>query len=121
MTANLQMSMTEEEQKFFKEGLEAAAEEIKANLALVDPAKDSITPDKAIGRLTRMEAIQAQSMTAEGRRRQEARLRLVERALGRIEESRYGLCVRCGDEIPRGRLEVMPEAPLCMSCATSGR
>jgi DnaK suppressor protein len=113
--------MTEEEQQHFKARLEALAEEIKATLALADPAKESITPDKAIGRLTRMEAIQAQSMSAEGRRRQEARLRQVKHALDRLDQGTYGSCTRCGEAIPRGRLEFMPEAPLCISCATGQR
>ena len=113
--------MTEEEQQHVKRRLEALAQEIKATLALADPAKESITPDKAIGRLTRMEAIQAQAMSAEGRRRQEARLRQVGDALDRIDQGTYGSCTRCGDAIPHGRLEFMPDAPLCMSCATRQR
>lgn len=113
--------MTEEERQHIKARLEALAEEIKATLALADPSKESITPDNAIGRLTRMEAIQAQSMNAEGRRRQEARLRQVGYALERIDQGTYGSCTRCGEAIPHGRLEFMPDARLCMSCATRER
>jgi len=43
-------------------------------------------------------------------------LRRIEEALGRIEAGRYGICLRCGREIPEGRLEVAPEAPLCEVC-----
>lgn len=40
----------------------------------------------------------------------------VDRAIGRIDDGVYGKCVRCGDEIPAGRLEAMPTAELCIPC-----
>ncbi len=41
----------------------------------------------------------------------------VERALGRVAEGSYGLCESCGNPIPVARLEVLPYATLCVSCA----
>ncbi len=38
------------------------------------------------------------------------RLEDVERALEKIEEGSYGVCDDTGDEIPKGRLEAVPEA-----------
>lgn len=43
----------------------------------------------------------------------------VKRALTRIENGAYGECVRCGVEIAPKRLEVRPEAALCIECAIS--
>lgn len=40
----------------------------------------------------------------------EGRLGDVERALEKIEEGTYGVCDDTGDEIPKGRLEAIPEA-----------
>lgn len=40
----------------------------------------------------------------------ERRLGEIERALQRIEEGTYGICEDTGEEIPRGRLEAVPEA-----------
>lgn len=40
----------------------------------------------------------------------ERRLEDVDRALEKIEEGSYGVCDDTGDEIPKGRLEAMPEA-----------
>lgn len=40
----------------------------------------------------------------------EKRLQPVERALEKIEEGTYGICDDTGEQIPRGRLEAMPEA-----------
>lgn len=41
----------------------------------------------------------------------------VQRALLRIKESVYGLCVRCGQAIAPERLQARPEAALCIDCA----
>lgn len=41
----------------------------------------------------------------------------VQRALTRIEKGTFGQCVRCGGEIAGKRLEVRPEAALCIDCA----
>jgi DnaK suppressor protein len=40
----------------------------------------------------------------------ERRLGEVERALQKVEEGTYGVCDDTGEEIPRGRLEAVPEA-----------
>jgi DnaK suppressor protein len=42
--------------------------------------------------------------------RSERRLEEVNRALEKIEEGTYGVCDDTGEEIPKGRLEAMPEA-----------
>lgn len=41
----------------------------------------------------------------------------VNRALLRIENSTYGECVRCGEDIAPARLDARPEAALCIDCA----
>ncbi|MGP1283360.1 MAG: TraR/DksA family transcriptional regulator [Parasphingopyxis sp.] len=42
----------------------------------------------------------------------------VKRALARIEDGEYGVCVRCGGDINPRRLDVRPEAALCIHCAS---
>ena len=43
----------------------------------------------------------------------------VRRALERIEDGSYGTCANCGDEISDKRLDVRPEAELCIDCASA--
>jgi RNA polymerase-binding transcription factor DksA len=45
------------------------------------------------------------------------RLHDLQSALGRVERGVYGQCERCGNPIPPERLEAVPTARLCMSCA----
>jgi DnaK suppressor protein len=44
-------------------------------------------------------------------------LRKVERALSRVADKTYGICESCGNPIPVARLEVLPYATECVSCA----
>ena len=47
------------------------------------------------------------------------RLRLIDAALSRIENNRYGLCAKCNKKIPSERLEAIPYALMCIDCKTS--
>jgi DnaK suppressor protein len=40
----------------------------------------------------------------------------VESALDRMRLGTYGTCVHCGTRLPSERLEVVPQAALCMAC-----
>jgi len=70
-----------------------------------------------VGRLSRMDAMQAQAMSSEIGRRREVELARIGSALGRIDSGDYGYCVRCEEEIGEKRLEIDPAAPLCVDCA----
>lgn len=43
-------------------------------------------------------------------------LRLIDRALERLAEGSYGICIACGDHIDPGRLEANPAAIRCLEC-----
>jgi RNA polymerase-binding transcription factor DksA len=45
-------------------------------------------------------------------------LRDIEDALAKLDDGTYGRCESCGGEIGDARLEAMPAARLCMSCAS---
>ena len=47
------------------------------------------------------------------------RLKLIDAALSRIQNNRYGVCMKCGKKIPEERLEAIPYALMCISCKTS--
>ena len=43
-------------------------------------------------------------------------LQATEDALRRMEQGSYGICANCGEQIPLERLEVLPQATLCIRC-----
>lgn len=46
------------------------------------------------------------------------RLQQIDNALDRINQNTYGRCLKCGKEIPQERLEVLPYALMCITCAS---
>ena len=77
----------------------------------------AVEPDKGLGRLSRMEAMQDQQMVLELRRRKKRQLLDVLNALKRIEQGNFGVCIFCGKEISLERLEAFPEVQTCVVCA----
>lgn len=47
------------------------------------------------------------------------RLKAIDNALSRIQQGKYGLCVKCGKKIPQDRLEAIPYALMCIECKTA--
>jgi DnaK suppressor protein len=76
--------------------------------------------DEPIGRISRIDAIQQQSMVRSNRESMQRRLQQIESALRRLAEDEYGLCASCGEPVGYRRLEAQPETPLCIQCQ-SGR
>lgn len=44
-------------------------------------------------------------------------MKMIQAALERIKNGTFGLCVVCGEEISRERLDILPHTPKCKRCA----
>jgi DnaK suppressor protein len=44
----------------------------------------------------------------------------IDRALEKIDAGTYGVCEKCGDNIPKERLKALPYAALCVKCKSGG-
>ena len=73
----------------------------------------------AVGRLSRMDAMQQQNMAMANQRSLSTRLAKTQKALAAIKSGDYGFCEDCGDEISEARLEHYPESDLCLGCQSS--
>ena len=74
----------------------------------------------SVGRLSRIDAMQAQALAlAQARRRQSERA-AIDAVLVRIDENEFGYCIRCGDDIAIARLEHNPAFITCIDCAKEG-
>ncbi len=72
-----------------------------------------------VGRLSRMDALQAQAMSQATNQRRDIHIKQIEAALARIDADEYGDCLRCGEEIAESRLKLNPAVTLCIDCANS--
>ena len=69
------------------------------------------------GRLSRIDAMQAQKMAEAQRDRAVARLKRVQNILETTDEDDFGCCGDCGEAIPLKRLLARPDSVLCVECA----
>lgn len=96
--------------------------EIRAQLEALEEtgeaAAETVELDQSkVGRLSRMDAMQAQAMSIETNRRRQEELRQITRALKKIKDGDYGYCVSCDEAIAEKRLDVNPATTLCIDCA----
>jgi DnaK suppressor protein len=102
------------------EELHAMLDVLVAELAqIVDQTRGGTRPvavDEPFGRLSRMDAIQQQSMLEANRAAAQRRLAQARAALRRIDEDVYGECQNCGEAVGYPRLSAAPESPFCVEC-----
>lgn len=72
----------------------------------------------AVGRLSRMDAMQMQAMALAAQARRAAERARIKAAIKRIEQGEWGWCLSCGDEIAERRLRHDPSAVHCIACAS---
>lgn len=81
-------------------------------------AEQVVELDQArVGRLSRMDALQAQAMSLETGRRRRMHIVEIDAAIERVSAGDYGECFECGEDINPRRLEADPSASLCIRCA----
>jgi DnaK suppressor protein len=76
-----------------------------------------ISPENAIGRISRMDAINNKSVLEAALREAQSKLIQLKKIIKKIESSDFGLCKICKKNIPFGRLMIRPESELCVNCA----
>lgn len=76
-----------------------------------------VSPDDAIGRVSRMDAINNKSVSEAALRQAKDKLSKLRHALSRLDEDNFGKCLRCSNDIPIMRVVLMPQSPYCVNCA----
>jgi len=90
---------------------------LKQHIQELESRCQPISPDNAIGRLSRMEAIGERGVHQTALAAASGRLQALQTALTRIDEDAdYGLCERCDEPIALARLMLMPESRHCVRC-----
>lgn len=74
-----------------------------------------------VGRLSRVDAMQAQAMSQASGRRRRGLLMRIDAALERLADGEYGLCRGCGEPIDPRRLDIDPAVVECVRCAENAR
>lgn len=103
-----------------RQHLLALRERLRAEGASAADARATVELDQAaVGRLSRMDALQQQQMALAEQRRRQQTLQRIEAALRRIDDGSWGECTACGEPIADARLHMDPAVTLCLNCATA--
>ena len=109
------------DKEYFREKLIKLRKELqKIEESGNEAAKIVELDQSSVGRLSRMDAMQAQAMSVESNRRREIKMKRIESALERLDKDEFGYCLRCEEDINPKRLEFDPSALLCIECASKG-
>ena len=95
-------------------------EEISSTVKLIGKYKEltkPIAPENAIGRVSRMDAINNKSVNELALKNAEIKLNNLKVALTKLEDTDFGVCIRCHKPIPMGRILLMPQAVTCVNCS----
>ncbi len=99
---------------------QAINEEIARTEAAIVKYKDltkPIAPENAIGRISRMDAINNKTVNEAALKKAELKLKNLKVALANINDVDFGLCFKCHNQIPLGRILLVPHTRYCVNCA----
>jgi DnaK suppressor protein len=107
-----------------REQIESRLDELEAEARRY--LEDSANADSAVeldqtrqGRLSRMDAMQAQAMSRAARNRANQTLQRIAGTRKRLDSTDFGLCVDCDEPIAPARLLHDPTTLRCLECAAA--
>ncbi|MBL6744852.1 MAG: TraR/DksA C4-type zinc finger protein [Pseudomonadales bacterium] len=109
--------LTEAQAQALHASLLALKEQLEQQLQQAESAAEPVQLDQTLlGRVSRMDAMQQQSVALSTRGHASTTLKRVIAALNAHVEGEYGFCRRCDEPIGFGRLQAQPESSLCLQC-----
>lgn len=109
--------MTEDQKKYIYEKLTKKIILVEKDIEYLKEATKPISPENAIGRISRMDAINNKSVAEDSLRKTLDTYGKLKEALNNINNTYFGLCQKCKKEINYKRIAFMPEIRRCMKCA----
>lgn len=89
----------------------------KEQIQIYQDMTKPVAPDVAIGRISRMDAINNKSVTESALRQAEDKLSKLEMVFSKLGSPDFGICIKCKTQIPIGRIMIRPESMYCVNCA----
>lgn len=110
--------MNETNNRFFRDLIHTRLQELETEDTLGSAGQATVELDQqAVGRLSRMDALQNQAMAKAGHQRRLIEKSRLNAALARMDEGEFGYCEDCGEDIDPARLRLDPAATRCIQCA----
>ena len=109
--------MNNKEKKSIEKLINTQISDLKIKIERLTEETKPISPENAIGRVSRMDAINNKSVSEASLKVAQLRLKQLLYIEPKIYDKNFGLCVRCNKEIPIQRLIILPESRKCVNCS----
>ncbi len=109
--------MNSEEKATIKNKIIETIAETKISIESYKELTKPIAPENAIGRISRMDAINNKSVNDAALKKAQQKFKNLQIALGNIDDPDFGICARCKNKIPTGRILLVPQSRFCVNCA----
>ncbi len=100
-----------------KAQIETQIDKINNEIGELKEIVKPISPENAIGRISRMDAINNKSVNEATLREKEKTLVSLNYALSHLFDKNFGICIRCNKPIPEGRILLLPQVRKCVNCS----
>ena len=107
------------EKNKIKEIEKIISKELNETLISINEYKEltkPIKPENSIGRVSRMDAINNKSVMEESLRKLEAKYEKLKFIKTQTQKKDFGMCLKCKNQIPLGRIMIIPESRFCVKC-----
>ena len=107
------------EKNKIKEIEKIISKELNETLISINEYKEltkPISPENSIGRVSRMDAINNKSVMEESLRKLEAKYEKLKFIKTQTQNEDFGMCLKCKNQIPLGRIMIIPESRFCVKC-----
>ncbi|MCO6477902.1 MAG: TraR/DksA C4-type zinc finger protein [Phaeodactylibacter sp.] len=109
--------MTGKEREILRKKIVETIGRMEKEVERLEEATRPISPENAIGRVSRMDAINSKGVSEAALRSSRRKLSSLRLALAKVGSPGFGICTRCRQPIPPARLMYMPESTRCVRCA----
>ncbi len=109
--------MIQEELKNLEKEIKLMIKKLKKEIIDLEESAAPVAPENAIGRISRMDAINNKSVVEASLRNRKKKLSRLQLALSKVYHKGFGECASCGSQINPKRLMLMPQSDKCVKCA----
>ena len=109
--------MTEKERKKIKNTIKEAILDTRLKVQEYSELSKPISPENAIGRISRMDAINNKSVVEAALRESKKKLSDLKFVESLLDKDDFGICISCKQSIPIGRILFRPQSKKCVKCA----
>ncbi len=108
--------MNPKEKQKLKKIMRQKIQNLKQQIETFKNLSKPVSPDNAIGRLTRMDAINSKSINEASLEKAKQTLEILKQSVNELDKPEFGMCNNCEEPIPFKRLLIMPESKFCVAC-----